>query len=103
MVVVTREIQRVYDGKWDDLEEINKRCNAMESRLGFPPTKKRYRCLIGGHDTSTIIIEYQWESLAALEAVYEKAFADPEWQALSAELDSIIASQQVELYTPLSP
>ena len=101
MIVVMREIQRICPGKENDLEKIDKRFNALESRLGFPPNKKRYRCLVGGHDTSTIIIEHQWDSLAALEAVYEKAFADPEWQALGAQLDSIIESSQVELYTPL--
>jgi hypothetical protein len=36
-----------------------------------------------------------------MEAVYEKAFADSEWQALGAESVSIIKSDQHELYVPL--
>lgn len=100
MVTIERMIQKVRPGKWAELEEIDKRYNAAESRLGFPP-KKRYQCLMGGHDTNTLIIERQWDSLAAMEAAYEKAFADPEHQALVEELTSIIKSTQWEVYMPL--
>ena len=100
MVTIERMIQKVRPGKWAELEEIDKRYNAAESRLGFPP-KKRYQCLMGGHDTNTLIIERQWDSLAAMEAAYEKAIADPEHQALVEELTSIIKSTQGEVYMPL--
>jgi len=93
--------QKIRPGKWAELEEIDKKSNAVESRLGFPPTKKRYRCYFGGHDTNTLIVEYQWDSLAAMEAVYEKALADSEWQGLEAETVSIIESNQIELYAPM--
>lgn len=100
MVTVERMIQKVCPDKWAELEEIDKRYDAVESRLGFPP-KKRYRCIMGGHDTNTLIIERQWDSLAAMEAAYEKAFADPEHQALNEEVTSIIKSTQLEAYMPL--
>jgi len=93
-------IQKVRSGKWAELEEIDKRFNKLESRLGFPP-KKRYQCIMGGHDTNTLIIERQWESLAVMEATYEKAFADPAHQALLEETPSIIKSSQLEVYVPL--
>jgi hypothetical protein len=72
----------------------------VESRCGFP-SKKRYRCFVGGDNTNVLIIERQWESLAAMEAAYEKVFADQEWQALGAEGVSIIESDRHELYAPL--
>jgi quinol monooxygenase YgiN len=100
MITIERSIQKVRPGKWAELEEIDKRFNAVESRLGFPP-KKRYRCMIGGHDWNTLIIERQWDSLAAFEATYEKYFADPELQALAEEVTSIVESARVEVYTPL--
>ena len=100
MVTIERLIQKVFPGKWAELEEINKKFNAVESRLGFPP-KKRYQCMMGGCDTNTLIIERQWDSLAAMEAAVEKAFADPELQALMEELASIVKSSQWEVYTPL--
>ena len=100
MTVIERQIQKVCPGKWAELEVIDKKFDAIESRLGFPP-KRRYRCLVGGHDTNTLIVERQWDSLAAMEAAFEKVFADPEHQALGAELDPIIESVQIELYAPL--
>ncbi len=38
------------------------------------------------------------ESLATLEAAQEKAFADPEWQALGAEFGAIMETLRIELY-----
>jgi len=101
MVTIERMIQKIYPDKWAELEAIDQRYNAVESRLGFPPTKKRYQCMIGGHDSNTLIIERQWDSLATMEAAYEKAFADPEYQALGRETTSIIKSNQIEVYMPL--
>jgi hypothetical protein len=100
MVLVERMIQKVRPGKWAELEAIDKKYDVVESRLGFP-AKKRYQCMVGGHDTNTLIVERQWDSLAAMEATYEKAFADPEHQALGEESTSSVKSAQVEMYMPL--
>jgi hypothetical protein len=100
MIAIERMIQKVRPGKWAELEEIDKKYDAVESRLGYPP-KKRYPCAMGGHDHNTLIVERQWDSLAAMEAAYEKAFADPELQALNEEVTSIVKSTQMEVYTPL--
>jgi hypothetical protein len=100
MVTIERMIQKVRPGKWADLEALDQKYNAVEERLGFPP-KKRYQCMLGGHDSNTLIIERQWDSMAVMEATYEKAFADSEHQALAAETNSVIKSSQVEVYAPL--
>ena len=100
MIIVERLIQKIYPDKWAELEEIDKKYDVVEGRLGFPP-KKRYRCMSGGHDTDTLIIERQWDSLAAMEATYDTASEDPELQALWVEGTSIVKSNQVELYWPL--
>jgi len=100
MIGIERWIQQVYPDKWAELEVIDKKFNAVEGRLGFPP-KKRYQCLTGSHEVNTLIVERQWASLAAMEATYEKAFADPEYQALQKEEPSIIKSAHMELYMPL--
>ncbi len=100
MVIVERMIQKIRPDKWAELEAIDKKYDVVESRLGFP-AKKRYQCIIGGHDTNTLIVQRQWESLAVMEAIYEKAFADPEHQALGQEGISIIKSTQIEMYMPL--
>ena len=100
MVVIERMIQQIAPGKWAELEVLDKKYNVVEARLGFPP-KKRFNCMMGSHDMNTIIIEREWPSLAAMEAIYEKAFADPENQALAAESASIVISNREELYTQM--
>jgi len=100
MVAIDRMIQHVRPDKWAELVEIDKRYTAVENRLGFSP-KKRYQCIMGSHDVNTLIVERQWGSLAVMEATYEKAFADPEHQALQKEITSILKSAQWEIYMPL--
>jgi hypothetical protein len=100
MKAVERMTQKIYPGKWAELEEIDKRYNEIEGRMGFP-AKKRYQCVIGTEDQNTLIIERQWDSMAAMESIYEKALADPEYQALGREVASIVQSSKVEVYTPL--
>ncbi|MGC9396080.1 MAG: NIPSNAP family protein [Anaerolineae bacterium] len=100
MILVERHVQQLRPDKWEELEALEKKFDAVESALGFP-AKRRYRCYFGGHNINTHIIERQWESMAAMEAAYEKAHADPEWQALGAEGALVIESVQIELYAPL--
>ena len=100
MIAIERMTQKVYPGKWAELEEIDKRYNEIEQQAGFP-AKKRLQCIIGGLDQNTLIIERQWDSLAAMESTYEKVFADPAWQALGKEVAACVESSQIEIYTPL--
>ena len=79
MKILQRQIQHIHPEKWADLEAIDKRFDAVERRLGFPTNKRRYRCYFGTHDMNTLIVEYEWESLATMEAVLEQAMVDPEW------------------------
>ena len=98
--VLERLTQQIYTTKWPDLDELDKKYDAVESKHGYPP-KRRYRLFVGGGSTNTLVIEREWESLAAMEAAYEKAFVDPEWQAVSAEAADIVANNQVEILLPM--
>jgi hypothetical protein len=98
--VLERLTQQIYATKWPDLEALDKKYDAIESKHGYPP-KRRYRLFVGGGSTNTLVIERDWESLADMEAAYEKAFIDPEWQAVSAESSSIIADNQIEILLPM--
>ena len=89
--------QKIYEGKWEALAELNKRWDDFEERLGFPP-EKRCRCQFGGHDSGTILLLREWESMSAMEATYAKAMADPKWEELWAGTDGIIESGQWEIY-----
>lgn len=102
VIIIQRLVQRVYNGKWDELEPIDKKFTEIEDKMGFPP-KKRYRYITGPQDTNTIVIEYQWESLAKMEKLMTRAFLNPEYQKLSNSLDTIIQSQYLELLVPHPP
>ena len=99
MVVVEQMIQKVFPGKWDALDEIDKRYDVVESRHGFP-AKKRLMSISSVYDLNTILIVREWKSMAAMEHAYESAFADPEHQALAAEIGNIVESSRIELYSP---
>lgn len=99
MIIIERQVKKVLPGKWQALHELDKKYDLVERGLGFPP-KKRYQCYLGG-DTNTVIVERQWESMAAMEAAYEKAFMNPEIQALGVESESIIGTPVIEIYAPL--
>lgn len=100
MIAIERMTQKIYPGKWAELEEIDKRYSEIESKAGFP-AKKRYQCVIGTEDSNTLIIERQWDCLAVLESTYEKVMADTEYQALQKEIVSIVQSNKIEIFTPL--
>ena len=100
MVIVERMIQQIAPGKWEELEELDKKYTVVESRLGFP-AKKRYWAYAGSHPSGTLIITRQWDSMAEMEATYEKAFADSEHQALNEEGTGIVLSTQFEFYIPI--
>lgn len=101
VIVINRLIQRVANGKFDELEEVDKKFNVLEEQIGYPP-KKRFRAL-AGPDTNIIVIEREWQSLSKMEKVMTKGFLDPEYQKLSEKLDKILDWQKMELYVPHPP
>ena len=102
MKVIQRVIIKVVPGKMTEALELDKKHTAVAMRLGVPPMKK-YRCLSGRNDVMhTLIVETEWDSLAAMEAVEEKLSADPEIQAFMVKWETVLESQEIELYTPLS-
>ncbi|MFX1588583.1 MAG: hypothetical protein ACFFC1_10535 [Promethearchaeota archaeon] len=99
VIIIERLIQRIANGKWDDLEKYDKQFNELENQMNFPP-KKRFRYMIGIYDTQTIVIEREWQSMGQMEKAYVKAALDPEYQKLSGKLDSIVEWQKVEILIP---
>jgi len=100
MVVIEREVQHVYPDKWEELEAIDKEFNKVEAKYGLPP-KKRYQMFSGADVLDTLIVEYQWESLAAMETAYTKLMVDPEWQALGKRVNKVVKDIRIELFMPL--
>jgi len=96
MKFMERRIQTLERDKWDVYWSREKRWMALEQRLGGFPPKRHYRPLsdLG----KTVVWERDWESYAAMEAAYEKLFADPEAQELF-EIPSAIVDECIELYS----
>jgi hypothetical protein len=97
-----RLIEKVRQGKWDEVEPINKKFDENEKKFGFPP-KRRYRAYFGHEDSDTLIIEREWKSVAQYEEGLTKAWADAEEQKLIKEQEKIIESMRVEMYIVWPP
>jgi len=97
-----REIQKIRPDGWQELEELEQRWEALERRAGYPDTKRRYRAYSAADDTNTLVIEIEWDSLAAMEAANEKLAQDPEMDELVAATDPVVQSIRMEFYTVLS-
>ncbi|MBN2186703.1 MAG: hypothetical protein JW732_04545 [Dehalococcoidia bacterium] len=55
----------------------------------------------GGDAIRGLICETEWDSMAAMEAYFEKQFADSEWQALMPKWEDVIESHQLEFLMPM--
>ncbi|MCA9875566.1 MAG: hypothetical protein KC441_17970 [Anaerolineales bacterium] len=97
MKVIERMIQEIFPGQNEALEDLDKRYAALESKIGFP-AKRRMWAMSAPYTFDTLIIEREWDSMAAMEAAFEKSFANQDLQALGVEGRSIIKSVRVELY-----
>ncbi len=99
MKVIWRTTVKIVPGKMAEYMQLEEKRKAMSSSLGMPP-EKVYSC-VSGDMAHTIVYEMEWDSLAALEASFEKMFASPERQAMMPKYDALIVSHENELYTPM--
>ena len=99
MKVIMRTIVKIVPGKMAEYMEVEKRSEEFATRAGMSPWKK-YRCL-SGDSMHTIVYEMEFDSLAAMEALMEKMFVDPEYLEESAKSEGIIESHINEYYTPI--
>ena len=101
MKVMMRSILKVLHGKMEEAMELEKKRMTIANRvLGISP--KIYLPFSGGGDTMhTIIIEAEFDSLAALESFPETIGADPEMQELFPKMADVIESVEIEIYTPI--
>ena len=100
MIIIERNVQHIYPGKAAALDDLDRRYTAVEDKLGFPP-KRRLSPLSGTLPLGAIVIEREWESLAAMETAYTRYMASAEIQALEQESQEIVESARIELYTLL--
>ena len=102
MKVVQRGIMNILPGKMAEAMELLEKHMAIMSRLAEIPREKfpmrTYRPYLGGGDSlHTVIFEVEWDSLAAMDAFFNKAMADPEMQALMPKWEAVEESHRVEV------
>ncbi len=101
MKIMERRIINVGPGKWAEIQEMEKKWDALENRIGGFSPKRRLRPIAGSEGLNTFVWEREWESFAVCEAAYEKEMGDPEVQALTKETESLYESSRGELYVLL--
>lgn len=101
MKIVERWIHKIALGRWDEVEEMEKKWDALEKRLGGFPAKRRYQGFFGGDGQNTFVWEREWESFAAWEATYKKMMDAPETWEIAKEYGEVIENKRGELYWPL--
>ena len=102
MKIIQRTIMKILPGKIAEATELLEKQAAVASRLGGPRWTCYRRFSGGGDNMHTLVFRADWDSLSVMEATLEKASADPEMQELMAKWETILESQELELYTPLA-
>jgi hypothetical protein len=98
MAILERMIQKVVNNHWDAVTAQEKEWEALETKVGGFPKKRRYRGYAGAYGPDTFVFEREWESMATYEAAYRRLFALPEVQALGKISDTLKIDTHVEFY-----
>lgn len=101
MKLIRRGIVQVLPGKMDEYLDLERKHLARALKLG-QPMWKRLRCIAGSLDyLYTIVYETEWNSMAEMEAYFERMFADPEMQKITPKWNGLMANHRFEFYIPL--
>ncbi|MBN1667448.1 MAG: hypothetical protein JW862_10175 [Anaerolineales bacterium] len=96
MVILERIIHQIYPDKWSEVNALEAEFDQIEKPLGFTE-KKLFKMLTGGDGVNTLVIERHWPSMAAMEAMYDKAMVDSGWQAMGKKMSTVIKDTRYEL------
>jgi len=98
MKIMERRISKVKEGKWEELLEMEKKWDAVESRVGGFAPKRRYRPLAGAESSSMFVWEREWESFTAAEEAYTRMLADEEAKELGKNNPSLARDMRTEFF-----
>lgn len=101
MAILERHIHQVRDVKayW----ERERKFKEAEDRLGGFPPKRYYHLIAGADDTGSMLQEREWDSLAAMEAAYERLFSQPGVMELGGSGPEAGNTERTELYLVVNP
>jgi hypothetical protein len=100
MKIKERLTQKIHLDKWEALEALEKKFDAVESGLGFP-AKKRYRLILSSKSINMIVVEREWDSFADFEKAWEKWMSNPQINGLMEALNDVVEDGYTEILMPL--
>jgi quinol monooxygenase YgiN len=96
MAVIEHDVFQAKYGRGDALVELFKGARTLMAEHG----RSEYRILTDlSGEFFTVVVEFEWDSLAQLEAEREATFADPGFQEWFAKMPELIESGRRELFT----
>jgi hypothetical protein len=101
-MIMERRISKVKTGKWNEVLAEEKKWDAVESRLGGFPPKRRYQPLAGAESFYTFVWERDWESFAAAEAAYNRLGDDPEAKNLGEHNATLVEEGRMEFFSVIA-
>jgi hypothetical protein len=101
MKVISLEKVKFAPGKWEEAGNVMKTFTNLAKRLGFPEYKI-YGAVIGGDVVQTLHFKTEWESMAEMEALMEKMYADPEMREMMFKWSGVVSSHEITLLKELS-
>jgi len=78
--------------------EREKAFQGVESRLGGFPSKRHYSLIAGGDNMGTMVWEREWESMAAMDAAYDRMFNEADVEQLVASGSEVLEGERMEIY-----
>lgn len=78
--------------------ERERKFKEVEDRLGGYPPKRYYYLLAGADATGTMVQEREWESFSAMDAAYDRLFAEPGLMDLGNSGGTVGNTERTEFY-----
>lgn len=97
-MIVVRETFHIDPSHMMAAKELLKEMHALGDRLGLK-SERIYTDLTGEYHR--LVMETEFENLAAFEANLLRAFSDPDWQSIYDKLRPMITGSQREIFTAL--
>jgi hypothetical protein len=89
-------------GKWKEVGAMMKTFKEVAKKLGFPPFRI-YGYISGGDAVQTLNFVTDWNSLAEMETLMDKMYADPQMLQIMEKWAGVVESHEVSIWKELSP
>ncbi|MBW1781102.1 MAG: hypothetical protein JRL30_10225 [Deltaproteobacteria bacterium] len=89
-------------GNWKEAGQLMKSFKEVAEKNGFPPFRI-YVYISGGDAVQTLSFVSDWDSLATMESMMDKMYADPEMMPIMEKWAEVVESHEVSILREVSP